>query len=290
LPDANEFSIRHIAVGRQGVRVAVKRGTCGPPLVLFNGIGANLELLEGVARALDGIEVVAFDVPGIGGSPLPGRPYRMSSLAKLANGVVDALGYQGPVDALGVSWGGALAQQFARSYPLRCRRLVLAATAAGALMLPGRWSALLPLLTPRRYSDPGFMRRVAPLVYGGHVAENPELIEPFARHMHSPDPRGYLLQQLALVGWTSAHWLHCLRQPTLIVAGTRDPLIHVANAKLMHRLIPHSRLDLVDDGHLFLLTSRDAVARIERFLTADDPLADPVCSPATVAATSACAD
>jgi len=60
----------------------------------------------------------------------------------------------------------------------------------------------------------------------------------------------------------------------LILAGTRDPLIHVANAKLMHRLIPNSRLQLIDDGHLFLLTNRQlATDSIGRFLADDDPVA-----------------
>ena len=68
-------------------------------------------------------------------------------------------------------------------------------------------------------------------------------------------------------------WLSRLRQPTLILAGTRDPLIHVANAKLIHRLIPHSRLELIDDGHLFLLTNKEAVAgTILGFLRDEDPL------------------
>ena len=60
----------------------------------------------------------------------------------------------------------------------------------------------------------------------------------------------------------------------MILAGTRDPLIHVANAKLMHRLIPNSRLQLIDDGHLFLLTNRQLAAdSIAQFLRDDDPLA-----------------
>jgi len=272
LQKVDEFAIRNIAVGTQMVRVAIKRGERGPPLVLFNGLGANLELLEGVARALEGIEVVTFDVPGIGGSPLPRGPYRFKTLARLTNAVLDALGYDGPVDALGVSWGGALAQQFARTHSRRCRRLVLAATAAGSLMLPGRWSAPLALLTPRRYSNPSCLRRIAGTLYGGRIAEHPHLLDPFAKHMQAPDRRGYLLQQLAMVGWTSVHWLRRLEQPTLILAGLRDPLVHVANATLMQRLIPRSRLELVDDGHLFLLTSREAVAGVLQFLTVDNPL------------------
>jgi poly(3-hydroxyalkanoate) depolymerase len=291
LDDTHAFAIRHIDVGPQTLRVAVKRGERGTPLVIFNGIGANLELLEGVARMLSGIEVITFDVPGAGGSPLPRRPYQFKTLARLTEAMLDKLGYHGPVDVLGVSWGGALAQQFARTCELRCRRLVLAATSAGALMVPGRWSALMTLMSSHRYSDPAFMRQVAPAIYGGRIAEQPDLITPFARHMRPPQPAGYLLQQLALAGWTSAHWLSRLRQPTLILAGTRDPLIHVVNAKLMHRLIPHSRLELIDDGHLFLLTNREAVAGTTlRFLREEDSLCDVAGGHGSALASTACAD
>jgi len=264
-----------VDIGAQRLRVAVKRGDLSrTPLVIFNGVGANLELLEGVALALHDIEVVTFDVPGVGGSPLPKSPYRFRTLARLTEAMLDALGYRAAVDVLGVSWGGALAQQFARTCAPRCRRLVLAATSAGAVMIPGRLGALFTLMSPRRYRDPEFMQRVAPQIYGGRIAEQPDLIAPFVKHMRPPDARGYFLQQLALAGWTSLPWLSRLTQPTLILAGTRDPLIHVANAKLMHRLIPNSRLQLIDDGHLFLLTNRQLAAEsIARFLRDDDPLA-----------------
>jgi len=40
------------------------------PLLLINGIGASLELLEPFVDALEpAIEVIRFDVPGVGGSP-----------------------------------------------------------------------------------------------------------------------------------------------------------------------------------------------------------------------------
>jgi poly(3-hydroxyalkanoate) depolymerase len=291
LPDADGFAISYLTIGSQTLRVGVKRGRHPTPLLIFNGIGANLELLEGVAKALSDIEVVVFDVPGVGGSPLPRRPYRLRTLARLADAVLTKLGYRGAVDVLGVSWGGAVAQQFARSYGDRCRRLVLAATAAGALMLPGRWSALLTLATPRRYTDPAYMLRVAPKIYGGQIAAQADLMTPFARHMRPPSMRGYLLQQLALAGWTSLHWLSRIRQPTLILAGRDDPLVHLANANVMHRLIPHSRLEIIDDGHLFLLTSREAVSgSILRFLTAADPVNGSTSATEPARAASACAD
>jgi pimeloyl-ACP methyl ester carboxylesterase len=52
------------------------------------------------------------------------------------------LGY-GHVDILGISWGGALAQQFTAQNPRRCRRLVPVSTAASALMIQADRRVLL---------------------------------------------------------------------------------------------------------------------------------------------------
>jgi pimeloyl-ACP methyl ester carboxylesterase len=79
----------------------------------------------------------------------------MRTIARVVEEVLDDLGYD-RVDALGVSSGGALAQQFARQSPERVRRLILAATACGVPGLggvPGRPRAMLALATPRRYCD-----------------------------------------------------------------------------------------------------------------------------------------
>ena len=118
-------------------------------------------------------EIIIFDVPGVGRSEMSWRPRRFSGLARLANKLLDRLGYQ-QVDVIGVSWGGALAQQFARQYPQRCRRLVLAATSPGAIMVPGRPSALSKMMTPRRYLSPTYMQKAAGDIYGGEARRDPE--------------------------------------------------------------------------------------------------------------------
>ena len=120
------------------LRVGVRPGDKSqPPLLLFNGIGANIELVGPFLEALDGLEAIIFDVPGVGGSPAPRLPYRPWHLARLSARLLDQLGY-GHVDVLGVSWGGAIAQQFAFQQAKRCRRLILAATSPGHLMVPGK--------------------------------------------------------------------------------------------------------------------------------------------------------
>src|SRR5262249_56059825 len=82
-----------IAAGRQPLCVATTRGPEGrPPLLLFNGIGANWQLAKPLLHALTNTAAITFDVPGIGGSPLPSLPYRPSTLARLAAGGVAPLG------------------------------------------------------------------------------------------------------------------------------------------------------------------------------------------------------
>jgi poly(3-hydroxyalkanoate) depolymerase len=255
-------------VGGQVLRVGVRRGEKARlPLLLFNGIGANIELVEPFLDALDGIEAVIFDMPGVGGSPAPALPYRPWMLARLSARLLDQLGHE-RVDVLGVSWGGALAQQFAFQQAKRCRRLVLAATSPGHLMVPGKLTVLLKMATPRRYKDPDYMSRIAGEIYGGALRGSPELARNHLRHVRWSSDYGYYLQLVAGFGWSSLPWLRLLVQPTLVMAGTDDPLVPVANGRILARLIPHARLVTIDDGHLFLVTSAGkSAAIISEFLS-----------------------
>src|SRR5262249_18739703 len=149
----------------QVLRVGIRRGDKPrPPLLLFNGIGANIELVEPFLDALDGPEAIIFDVPGVGGSPSPRLPYRPSTLARLSARLLDQLGHA-QVDVLGLSWGGALAQQFAFQQGKRCPRLVLAATSPRHLMVPAKLTVLLQMATPRRCQAAKDMARIAGGIY-----------------------------------------------------------------------------------------------------------------------------
>jgi len=261
-----QISLRNVE--GQTLRVGIRRGEkVRPPLLLFNGIGANIELVEPFLDALDGPEAIIFDVPGVGGSPSPWLPYRPSSLARLSAQLLDQLGHE-RVDVLGVSWGGALAQQFAFQQGKRCRRLVLAATSPGHLMVPGKLTVLLKMATPRRYRDPHYMKRVAGDIYGGALRASPELLRQHLRHVHWSSDYGYYLQLLAGFGWTSLPWLRFIAQPALVMAGTDDPLVPVVNGRILASLIPDARLVTIDDGHLFLVTSPGvSAAVISEFLS-----------------------
>jgi poly(3-hydroxyalkanoate) depolymerase len=268
-------TLRTIAIGSQLVRVAVRPARRGwrarpapTPLLLINGIGASLELLQPFVDELDpALEVIRFDVPGVGGSPLPVTPYRFSGLGRLIAGLLTELGHDS-ADVLGISWGGAVAQHFAAFQRSRCRRLVLVSTATGAIMVPARPAVLARMATPRRYTDRSYLGQVAGELYGGSARTDPgRVTAAMNAHNRVGSPRGYLYQLTAGLGWTSVPFLPRLRQPTLIMSGDDDPIIPVANARLMHRLIPDSQLHVYSGGHLSLVTEAAELAPVvSRFL------------------------
>jgi poly(3-hydroxyalkanoate) depolymerase len=266
--------VEYVEVDGINLRVATRQGSEGLPLLLFNGIGANLELCFPFMAAMPEREMVIFDVPGVGRSQMSWKPRRFPGLARLARKLLDRLGYR-EVDVLGVSWGGALAQQFARQYPQRCRRLILAATSTGAIMIPGKPSALSRMVTPRRYLSPNYMQKAAADIYGGEARRDPGLMSSHTSRIIAPQFMGYLYQLFAGMGWTSIHWLHRIRQPTLIMAGAEDPLVRPLNARIISALIPNNRLFIVPGGgHLFMLYSTALVVPVVReFLASDAPLA-----------------
>ncbi len=251
---------RYVNAGGQRIRVNVRHGT-GVPLVVCNGIGASLEVLDPFVEQLD-CTVIRFDVPGTGGSPTSPLPYGFPYLAWVLGRVLSKLGI-GVVDVLGLSWGGALAQQFAFQNPRRCRRLVLVATGTGLFMVPAHPRILTKMVTPRRFSDPDYLASIAGELYGGTVRTHGEdIAKLFVRQLHAGSKMGYLHQLLAGSVWTSLFALPAVRQRTLIVQGTDDPIIPVINARIMNALLPHSRVHLHSGGHIDLVHNATQLAPV----------------------------
>jgi len=267
-PEPHPITHSYVSIGSDRLRIASTdpAGAKGPPLLIFNGIGASAEILEPLMRGLARVRTLTFDLPGIGASQPSPLVRRLAGFAHLAREVLDSHAVA-RVHVMGLSWGGGLAQEFTRQYPQRVERLVLAATSTGHLMVPARPSVLLKMATPLRYFSAGFFRRIAGDIYGGDFRTDAILAERYARRMSPPSFVGYLNQLYALAGWTSLHWLHTIRQPTLVMAGDDDPIVPLVNARILASRIPNAQLEVFDCGHLFVVTRlARTVARIERFL------------------------
>lgn len=255
-----------ISVGLQRLRVTVENRGAGRPLLLINGIGATGDLFDPFRKHLGDRETIAFDAPGVGGSPTPLMPYAMRQLAGTVAGLVDELGHE-QVDVLGLSWGGALAQELARRHPNVVHRLILTATMPGVTSVPGRPAAVAILMSPVRYYSPEYLRRVAPTLYGGIISHQPELLDEHARQRSSRPPTtlGYIYQLNAIQRFASLPWLHKLPQRTLVLAGDDDPIVRLVNAKLLACRIPSASLHVVKGGgHLFLYTRGEEMADLVR--------------------------
>jgi pimeloyl-ACP methyl ester carboxylesterase len=237
-----------------------------PALLILNGIGMNLELIEPLARALAPRRVVAFDMPGVGKSPDPLVPYNAVTMAMTASVLLDRLGLD-RVDVMGISWGGGIAQQLALQHRSRVARLVLAASSAGMIMVPGSAATLARFADPSNFrAGRAFHRTLAMLTNGGGGGAPVSL-----NAATPPSPTGWLYQLVALLGWSSVPFLPWLDVPTLIVAGAEDHVVPPLNARLLHALIPNSRLRLIDGGgHLFVLShAAELVGELETFLARD---------------------
>ncbi len=253
--------------GGRTVRVARWRAQSDAgnlPLLFFNGIGANIELVAPFARHFTTRDFVMFDMPGIGGSPEPVIPYTAVTMAMLAAELMSKLGYE-RMDVMGVSWGGAMAQHFAMQHPGRVGRVILAATSAGWFMVPGKISALSKMANPRRYIDPDFMAKNFATLYGGDLSGAAGHVS----RVKPPTGTGYFYQLLAFLGWTSAPFLpFLLKAETLIMMGEDDNIVPLTNGRILKSLIPNAELEVIPNGgHLFLVSHAEATLRsINAFL------------------------
>ncbi len=258
---------------RVGVREVPKARAQQPPLVVLGGMGAHLEVLLPVAAALPKRVVLLFDPPGVGQSSTPHWPLDMHEYANLVLAVVDRLGHS-QVDILGYSWGGALAQQFVSQHAQRCRRLVLAAAPAGSFLRGTKFGVMRKYLSPRRFIQPEYVREIAGDIYGGKQKHDSSLAIEYTQNVHSGNRAGYYLQLTAMLNWHSPQSLSELSQPTLILAGTDDPLIPISVAESLQLKIPGAKLEKFDDGHLFLLSQPEKVGAIIEAFLSDDALSD----------------
>jgi poly(3-hydroxyoctanoate) depolymerase len=233
------------------------------------GLGGNIEMWQPLVDELRDFETIAFDAPGTGESEIPRWPISIRGLAGITASLVRSLGYP-RVDVLGVSYGGAIAQELAYRHRDVVRRMVLAATSYGIGSLPGKPRALAMLATPYRYYSRSHLKSIAPVLYGGRIARQPELLDrdAYARLGHAPSWRGYAWQLAAIATWSSIPFLSRIRVPALVMTGDDDPIIRVFNGRVLAAMIPGAQLRIMHgSGHLFLIDeARKSAEVISEFL------------------------
>lgn len=265
---------RWLRVLGQKFRVLIRHADAEPvrPVVFLNGIGCRADVLDGLIDQLDPtLEVVRVDPPGIGLTPPRPVPYGIPQMAAWTLALLDQLGHE-KVDVIGYSWGGVVAQQMALQCDRRVRRLVLLSTNTGSASVPGSMLSTAMMFSPMVAQMLHTDDRTIGRLYGGCARRRAEDV----RRLLMPDfdhaGVGLFQQLAAAMTWTTlpATWL--IHQPALILAGTDDPMVPFANARILKRSIRLSWLRSFDGGHLDPVLEPEWFAgQISRFLTVERP-------------------
>ncbi|MBS1860162.1 MAG: alpha/beta fold hydrolase [Actinobacteria bacterium] len=208
-----------------------------------------------LSRLEPDFECVIFDNRGIGNSAPVGDPFTIAELAGDALAVMDAAGFE-TAHVLGISMGGMTAQELALAAPDRLRTLTLGCTYCGgpgsSLIAPEDAGPLLEAFSS------GNLDRVMKAAYEVNLSPgfraDPAAYEDFAAMAGSLPARQQTvqLQIQAIGGHDTQARLAEIAAPTLVVHGTEDRMIPVANGELIASLIPGARLEILTGvGHMF---------------------------------------
>ncbi|MGB3624772.1 MAG: alpha/beta fold hydrolase [Henriciella sp.] len=237
------------------------------PLVFLNGIGSSLEIAAPLAQQFPSRPFIAIEMPGAGRTPMTSVPLPPASLARIAVRLLEELGLT-RFQLMGLSLGGALAQQIAIQYRTRVDRLILAGTCTGYTMLPADWS------------EASLWRTMNPF-----AAMMDDLIEDFSNaHLSGIallDAHALINQFASFAAWSSLCFLPIIDAPTLILAGSRDRIIPPNNALQLSAMIRRAEHRILPDaGHLFPFTDPERTAsHIERFLEPGEASRQPDAAP-----------
>ena len=243
----------------------------GPQLLFMNGTNADLRRRQPfVDKLSDYFTVLRYDQRGLGQTDKPDKHYSMADYADDAAALMDMVGWD-RVAVLGVSFGGSVAQEFARRHPERITRLALACANPG-----GPYG--YPLLALSKKDPETRARTMMELDLrhteawqAAHPAEVQALIEQgMKRGSGTPDPvaaMGARRQLEAREEHDARDWLDQIKLPVGLFGGRYDGLGTEAGQYFMAEKIEGSVVQLFEGAHSFLSEDPEAVPAIAEFLT-----------------------
>ncbi|MFL5241114.1 MAG: alpha/beta fold hydrolase [Gemmataceae bacterium] len=232
----------------------------GPPLVLVPGLAGGLELLNPLARQLaHHFRVISYQLRGEDDCFALRRRFDLDDLVKDLAEFLEWQCLERPT-IMGVSFGGALALEFAVRYPRRLEALVVQGAGArferGLLQqVAGMVLSQFPLPT-----DNPFVNQFFNLLFGKRQKQGP-LFQFVTRQCWQTD-QSVMAHRFRLVeNFDVADRLEQIDVPTLILTGDRDLLVSKQSLHALRCGIPHSTYQpLCGAGHLAFVTQPGQVA------------------------------
>jgi pimeloyl-ACP methyl ester carboxylesterase len=241
----------------------------GKPLVLVPGLAGGWKLLwplaQGLARHfavwLVGLRGDGDPSSGLEGGP--GMPWDLEEYAHDLKELIDRLGLSCPA-VMGVSFGGAVALEYAVRYPQGLSSLVV----NGA---DSRFRTTMASTIARRVleryplpSDSPFVNQFFHLLYGRKPDPGP-VVDFVVERIWETD-QGVMARRLAqLESFDLSEDLWRIDVPTLVLGGSRDVIVPTARQRALADAIAGARFQAIEDaGHVGFLTHRAEVVRAVR--------------------------
>jgi pimeloyl-ACP methyl ester carboxylesterase len=246
----------------------------GPPLVLIPGLAGGVGLLGPLVRELSKkFRVISYELRGEDDCFALRRPFSMFDLVEDLREFIDWHCLETPT-LFGVSFGGALALEFAARYPSRLQNLIV--QGAGARFEPGLIQQVAKtVLTrfPLPFDNP-FINQFFNLLFGGAQKQD-ELFDFVTTQVWRTD-QSVIAHRLQLVEeYDMTERLPQIRVPSLVLVGKRDLLVSRRSLRVLSEGLPAAKfVGIPDCGHLAFVTRPEAVVRqVEEFVSASDLLA-----------------
>jgi 3-oxoadipate enol-lactonase len=224
----------------------------GFPVVFLHAFPLNRTMWDPQVGALVGeCRCIAIDTRGAGDSP-PTGPYSVDRFADDVAGVLDTLQIERAV-IVGLSIGGYTSFALWRRHRERIRALVLADTRAGADTpeQAERRRALIEVAETQGSSAVA-NAMISALIGPTTRDKRPDIFDAVHRMIAQEPTEGLVGSIEALLNRPdSTQTCATIDVPTLIVVGDEDVATPTGEARTLHRLIPHSRLEVLEQaGHL----------------------------------------
>jgi len=240
----------------------------GPPIALIPGLGSDHRAWAPLLPFLDPeFRCISFDNRDSGQSGPGPSTYTIAEMAQDVVSLLDALAIE-RCHVIGVSMGGAIAQELAISRPERLDRLVLLSTyttsdARGAAILQS-WLQLRQALPRAEY-----LHSIYPWLYSVEDYATPGLLDAILQYAldnpYPQSPEQYERQMRAALSHDTNGRLHAIRAPTLLLFGEEDILTPLRFADGLVAEIPDVRLQTFPGtGHALLWTRTGPVAEVIR--------------------------
>ena len=255
------------AIAQDGTKLHLVEQGKGDPVLWLQGLNAPAAAWAAqLAHFSQTHRSLAPDARGVGQSEAPPGPYTTRQLAEDAVAVLDACGVE-RAHVVGLSLGGAVAQELALAHPDRVRSLALLATFAAqdprSRALLKAWRTLYPLTTTSDDLREAWEQQAYAWLFTDRFWRGEAGIRAALRFAHAQPMQptaGFLGQVDAALAHDARDRLGQLDTKALVIHGALDQLSALANGEELARLIPGAELLVLPDvGHAVNLEAQRPV-------------------------------